>query len=114
MEFDGNDRDDSDDGFGDRDDDEDDDFIPMEKPPVYDDYEDRDDFNDSSIDSDFSRDSKQMLEESFFKKRQFLPNTQILNSEMGMFDDDEESNNPLNGLNDSDPDFIGSMIDIDS
>ncbi len=62
MEFDGNNRDDDDDdGFDDRDDDDDEggDFIPIHKPPAYDDEDiDRDDFVDSSLDSDFSRDSK--------------------------------------------------------
>ncbi len=55
-----------------------------------------------------------MLEESFFKKRQFLPNTQILNSEMGFYDEDDESINPLERLSNSDPDFLGSMMDLDS
>ncbi len=109
MEFDGNNRDDDDDddGFDDRDDEDDD------RPPAYED-EDREDFFDSSLDSDFSRDSKQMLEESFFVKRHLLPNTQIMNSEIGFYDEDDESINPLEILNYSDPNSIGSMRDLDS
>ena len=96
MEFDGNDRDDDDDDdFGeDRDIDEDED-----------DERDRDDFS-SSIDSDFSRDSKEILDQSFFNKRDMLPNTMILTQEMGCYED--ESNNPLNEENDRDPDAFGS------
>lgn len=98
MGFEGNERNVSDDSLGERDRED----------------EDRDDMSDSSIDSDFNRDSKQMLDESFFMQRQFLLYTQTLNSEMGMSDDDMKSNNHLNGLNGSDPHFIDSKIDIDS
>lgn len=94
MEFDNHNEqdDDYDEGFND------------ERDDVDDDEPDRDDISDS-ISSDFSRDSKQVLEDSFFEKRAFLPDTKYLDSKM---DFDLESNNPLNDLNDIDPEAMGS------
>eukprot|EP00347_Sterkiella_histriomuscorum_P024053 403332464 len=99
MEF---DRDDSDD----RDDERDDSFGCSDRD---------DDFSDS-IDSDFERDSKEMLESSFFDRADFNPKSQTVQPKgynQGFSDD--ESDNPLNDFNDrGDPYEEGSEFLNDS
>jgi len=46
-----------------------------------------------------------VLEDSFFERRKDLPDTKYFDSKM---DFDFDSNNPLNDLNDLDPEAMGS------